>query len=45
MAFIVAFKFRLKPNKEQEKLIWQNINGARLVYNLLLEDNNRIYKE
>lgn len=41
----LAYKFRLYPDKQQQELIWKNINGARAVYNLMLEDKIEYYKE
>lgn len=40
-----AHKYRIYPNKEQQKLIWGNINGARFVYNALLADAKQQYEE
>lgn len=40
-----AHKYRIYPNKEQQKLIWKNINGARFVYNALLDDAKQQYEE
>lgn len=40
-----AHKYRIYPNKEQQELIWKNINGARFVYNSLLEDAKHQYEE
>ena len=33
---VKAFKFRIYPTKEQEKLIWQHIGACRFVYNYFL---------
>lgn len=40
-----AHKYRIYPNKEQQELIWKNINGARFVYNALLADAKQQYEE
>jgi len=37
-------KYRIYPNKEQQEKIWININGARYVYNALLEDAKEQYE-
>jgi len=36
-----AYKFRLYPNKEQNRMLFQNLNGCRFVYNKLLEELNK----
>ena len=32
-----GYKFRIYPNKEQMKRVWNNINGARFAYNWTIE--------
>ena len=40
-----AFKFRIYPNKEQINFINQNIGACRFIYNQMLEDKIKYYKE
>ena len=40
-----AFKYRLYPTASQEEKINQNIGCARFVYNQLLDDRIKVYKE
>ena len=40
-----AFKFKLKPNKEQEILISKNIGSCRFLYNQMLAERRDKYKE
>lgn len=40
-----AFKFRAYPNEEQINFINQNIGACRFIYNLMLEDKIKYYKE
>ena len=42
---LVAYKFRLYPNKEQETLINKTIGSSRFIYNYLLNDRINYYKE
>ena len=38
-----GYKFRIYPNKNQEEFLDKCFDGARYVYNLFLEANNRYY--
>ena len=40
-----AYKFRLLPNKAQSNLIDRTIGCARFVYNQMLSDKIKHYKE
>ena len=40
-----AYKYRLYPNREQQKLILRNISYARFLYNKMLEDAIAYYEE
>ena len=40
-----AFKFRLYPNKEQQMLINKTFGCVRFIYNKMLEDKIKYYKE
>jgi len=39
-----AYKYRMYPNKEQIKRIWQHIGTCRFLYNLSLEEKLRAYQ-
>jgi len=39
-----AYKYRMYPNKEQIKMIWQHIGTCRFLYNLSLEEKIRAYQ-
>jgi putative transposase len=39
-----AFKFKLKPNKEQEQLFWQYAGAVRYVWNRALFERSALYK-
>ena len=39
-----AYKYRMYPNKEQIKKIWQHIGTCRFLYNLSLEEKIRAYQ-
>ena len=39
-----AYKYRMYPNKEQVKKIWQHIGTCRFLYNLSLEEKIRAYQ-
>ena len=39
-----AFKFRIYPNQEQQKLINQTFGCVRFVYNHFLNQRNELYK-
>ena len=40
-----GYKFRLYPNKEQETFFAKNFGCVRFVYNIMLSDKIRHYKE
>lgn len=40
-----SVKYRAYPNKEQSKAIDKNIHSARFIYNKMLEDKIKYYKE
>lgn len=42
---ILSLKIRLKLTKEQEILCKKSVGVARFVYNLMISENNKIYKE
>lgn len=42
---LVAYKFRLYPNKEQQVYFTKVFGCTRLVYNLMLNDKINAYKE
>ena len=39
-----AYKFRIYPNKEQEKQIAQSLGCARFIFNRILELSQKYYK-
>ena len=39
-----AFKFRIYPNQEQQKLINQTFGCIRFVYNHFLNQRNELYR-
>ena len=39
-----AFKFRIYPNQEQQKLINQTFGCVRFVYNTYLAKSNKLYE-
>jgi len=39
-----AYKIRIYPNKKQEVLINKTFGCSRFVYNIMLEEHNRVYK-
>ncbi|MGL5544408.1 MAG: RNA-guided endonuclease InsQ/TnpB family protein [Cetobacterium sp.] len=41
---ILAKKIRLKPNKNQEILLWQSVGTARFIYNWTLARQNENYE-
>ena len=42
---ILSLKIRLKLTEEQEVLCRKSVGVARFIYNLMLSENNKIYKE
>ena len=40
-----AYKYRLYPNKEQEKFFIKCFGAARFIYNKMLDDKIKYYKE
>ena len=40
-----GFKFRIYPNKTQIQLIEKTFGCVRLIYNIYLDNNNKLYKE
>lgn len=42
---LIAYKFQLKPNKEQTILINKHIGCCRLMYNYILSEHKNAYKE
>ena len=45
MKIYKAYKFRLYPNKEQQELINKTLGCARFVYNTMLYEKEKLYKE
>ena len=41
---LLAYKYRMYPNKKQIKMIWQHIGTCRFLYNLSLEEKIRAYQ-
>mgnify|MGYP001123458128 CR=1 FL=1 len=41
----IGYKIRLKPNKTQTKLLYKFANHSRSLYNILLEESKRAYRE
>lgn len=41
----IGFRVCLHPNKTQEKLLWKYSNHSRGLYNILLAEAQRVYKE
>ena len=44
MCMLKAYKYRMYPNKEQEKLFFQHFGACRFVYNWSLENKIRAYE-
>ena len=40
-----GYKFEILPSEEQKEIIWQTINGNRLVYNLCLRHKIKVYEK
>ena len=40
-----AYKFRIYPTREQEELLAKTFGCCRFIYNIMLEDKIREYKE
>ena len=44
MSTIKTYKFKLKPNKEQEKILFHYLNTTRFIYNLFLDYKKNLYQ-
>lgn len=42
---MISYKYRIYPNKQQEEQLKKTIGCSRLVYNLMLEDRQKLYEK
>ena len=45
MKIYKAYKFRLYPNEAQQELINKTLGSTRFVYNMMLYEKEKLYKE
>ncbi|HIS90630.1 MAG TPA: helix-turn-helix domain-containing protein, partial [Candidatus Faecisoma merdavium] len=45
MKIYKAYKFRLYPNKIQQELINKTLGSTRFIYNTMLYEKEKLYKE